>query len=209
MNDQTLGLLDGDYTTYLCDDSVETEDDGGDNRYKDNIGMVGWGGGRWEGREFCNKICIITKMYEVLSVEMLRYKHRIRDIPCGAGIHMSFWVAFFKFQLISFTFCNNFIPYNIVFSVFWYSEIQRMCDKVNQAVDTWKEQKYQYYVQLNSHGLTVAFHQPKTIVYMSIVHVDGEEVSCTRNLLLTSTCCVVPSRQLGQGRTTELNHHSS
>nr|CAI5840371.1 unnamed protein product [Callosobruchus analis] len=47
--------------------------------------------------------------------------------------------------------------------------------RVNQAVDTWKEQKYQYYVQLNSHGLTVAFHQPKTIVYMSIVHVDGEE----------------------------------
>nr|CAI5847006.1 unnamed protein product [Callosobruchus analis] len=28
MNDQILGLLDGDYTTYLCDDSVETEDDG-------------------------------------------------------------------------------------------------------------------------------------------------------------------------------------
>nr|CAI5823449.1 unnamed protein product [Callosobruchus analis] len=28
MNDQTLGLLDGDYTTYLSDDSVETEDDG-------------------------------------------------------------------------------------------------------------------------------------------------------------------------------------
>nr|CAI5852288.1 unnamed protein product [Callosobruchus analis] len=81
--------------------------------------------------------------------------------------------------------------------------------RVNQAVDTLKEQKYQYYVQLNSHGLTVAFHQPKTIVYMSIVHVDGEEVSCTRNLLLTSTCCVVPSRQLGQGRTTELNHHST
>nr|CAI5832414.1 unnamed protein product [Callosobruchus analis] len=48
--------------------------------------------------------------------------------------------------------------------------------RVNQAVDTWKEQKYQYYVQLNSHGLTVAFHQPKTIVYMSIVHVDGEEL---------------------------------
>nr|CAI5844241.1 unnamed protein product [Callosobruchus analis] len=83
------------------------------------------------------------------------------------------------------------------------------CNRVNQAVDTWKEQKYQYYVQLNSHGLTVAFHQPKTIVYMSIVHVDGEEVSCTMNLLLTSTCCVVPSRQLDQGRTTELNHHST
>nr|CAI5865177.1 unnamed protein product [Callosobruchus analis] len=28
MNDQILGLLDGDYTTYLSDDSVETEDDG-------------------------------------------------------------------------------------------------------------------------------------------------------------------------------------
>nr|CAI5870243.1 unnamed protein product [Callosobruchus analis] len=28
MNDQTLGFLDGDYTTYLSDDSVETEDDG-------------------------------------------------------------------------------------------------------------------------------------------------------------------------------------
>nr|CAI5840604.1 unnamed protein product [Callosobruchus analis] len=28
MNDQILGLLDEDYTTYLCDDSVETEDDG-------------------------------------------------------------------------------------------------------------------------------------------------------------------------------------
>nr|CAI5820737.1 unnamed protein product [Callosobruchus analis] len=28
MNDQTLGLLDEDYTTYLSDDSVETEDDG-------------------------------------------------------------------------------------------------------------------------------------------------------------------------------------
>nr|CAI5829413.1 unnamed protein product [Callosobruchus analis] len=28
MTDQTLGLLDGDYTTYLSDDSVETEDDG-------------------------------------------------------------------------------------------------------------------------------------------------------------------------------------
>nr|CAI5829990.1 unnamed protein product [Callosobruchus analis] len=27
MNDQTLGLLDGDDTTYLSDDSVETEDD--------------------------------------------------------------------------------------------------------------------------------------------------------------------------------------
>nr|CAI5840963.1 unnamed protein product [Callosobruchus analis] len=50
-------------------------------------------------------------------------------------------------------------------------------NRVNQAVDTWKEQKYQHYVQLNSHGLTVAFHQPKTIVYMSIVHVDGEELS--------------------------------
>nr|CAI5824179.1 unnamed protein product [Callosobruchus analis] len=46
----------------------------------------------------------------------------IRNIPCGAGIYMSFWVAFFKFQLMSFTFCNNFIPYNLVFSVFWYSE---------------------------------------------------------------------------------------
>nr|CAI5833297.1 unnamed protein product [Callosobruchus analis] len=54
--------------------------------------------------------------------------------------------------------------------------------RVNQAVDTWKEQKYQYYVQLNSHGLTVAFHQPKTIVYMSIVHVDGEERSSKKKL---------------------------
>nr|CAI5846824.1 unnamed protein product [Callosobruchus analis] len=27
MNDQILGLLDRDYITYLCDDSVETEDD--------------------------------------------------------------------------------------------------------------------------------------------------------------------------------------
>nr|CAI5824775.1 unnamed protein product [Callosobruchus analis] len=27
MNDQILGLLDGDYTTYLSDDSIETEDD--------------------------------------------------------------------------------------------------------------------------------------------------------------------------------------
>nr|CAI5856522.1 unnamed protein product [Callosobruchus analis] len=88
--------------------------------------------------------------------------------------------------------------------------MERVFYRVNQAVDTWKEQKYQYYVQLNSHGLTVAFHQPKTIVYMSFVHVDGEEVYssvyCAIDLACSRQCLGSELRNGSQARPCPRRH---